>query len=75
MMPVVSRVETDADGKITNFVIQSDFHLALHDIDYNLDPKPHDSRIRRAVSNSSCVEMAITAEEMSKILFKFSCCD
>ena len=68
----VDRVEADMDGTPQRFIIHSDDRLTLQNIDYNLDFHPHDNRI---VEVADGFEMPISADEMSKILFKFSCMD
>lgn len=68
----IDRVETDRDGTIQRFTIRSDDRLSLQNIDYNLDFNPHDNRI---VEVGDGFEMPVSADETSKILFKFSCID
>ena len=57
----IDRVEVDMDGTIQRFIIHSNDRLSLQNIDYNLDFNQHD--------------MSVSADEISKILFKFSCID
>lgn len=68
----VDRVETDMDGTIQRFIVHSHDRLTLQNIDYHLDFNPHDNRIVEAEDG---FEMAVSPDEMSKILFRFSCID
>lgn len=68
----IDRVETDMDGIIQRFIIHSKDRLSLQQIDYNLDFNPHDNRI---VEAGDGFEMPVSTDEMSKILFRFSCID
>ena len=69
-MIAIDRVETDMDGTIQKFIIHSDDRLSLQNIDYHLDFNPHDNRI---VEAGDGFEMAVSADEMSKILMRFQC--
>lgn len=71
-MIIIDRVETDMDGTIQKFIIHSDDRLSLQNIDYHLDFNSHDNRI---VEVKNGFEMPVSADEMSKILFRFSCID
>ena len=68
----VDRVEADTNGTPQRFIIHSDDRLTLQNIDYNLDFNPHDNRIVEARDG---FEMPVSPDEMSKILFRFSCMD
>lgn len=68
----IDRVEVDMDGTIQRFIIHSNDRLSLQNIDYNLDFNQHDNRI---VEVGDGFEMSVSADEISKILFKFSCID
>ena len=71
-MIAICRVETDMDGNIQKFIIHSNDRLSLQNIDYHLDFHPHDNRI---VEVGDGFEMSVSPDEMSKILFRFSCID
>lgn len=68
----IDRVETDMDGTIQKFIIHSDDRLSLQNIDYHLDFNSHGNRI---VEVGNGFDMAVSPDEMSKILFRFSCID
>ena len=65
-MAFVQNVKERDDGAYV-FTIAGD-ERELHDIQYNLDPKPHEYTIRKGLGAT----MDISSDDMSRILSRFA---
>lgn len=72
-MVIVHGTFSNSDGVIQKFVLQSNDKRTLGDIDYNLNPIPHERNITQL--ENGLYEMTVTAPEMSEILSGFACRD
>ena len=61
------------NGEVQKIVLYSDNKVTLNNVDYELNPKPHDRGIVQLADGAW--EMVVSADEMSRIIVGFSCRD